>query len=85
MPNHDTTLTLKLIRLLEQYPNGLRATACWEALRPPQTLATVRSALSGMLSRNIVVRHGRWGSYTYALQPHFRRAFAGEEESNLCP
>jgi DNA-binding IclR family transcriptional regulator len=81
MPNHDTTLTLKLIRLLEQYPEGLGATACWEALRCPQALSTVRSALSGMRSRNIVVRHGRWGSYTYALQPHFRQAFAGREET----
>jgi hypothetical protein len=83
MPNHDTTLTLQLIRLLEQYPDGLGAIACWEALRPPQTLATVRSALSAMLSHNIAVRHGRRRLYRYALRPDFRRAFAGRAETQV--
>jgi hypothetical protein len=85
MPNHDTTLTLQLIRLLEQYPDGLGSTACWEKLAPRQTSGTVRGALEGMRSHNIIVRHGSRRRYTYALRPDFRRAFVGREERTLCP
>jgi hypothetical protein len=84
MPNHDTTLTLQLIRLLEQYPDGLGSTACWEQLAPRQTCCTVRGALEGMRSHNIVVRRGSRRRYTYALRSDFRRAFAGREDATTC-
>jgi hypothetical protein len=85
MPNHDATLTHQLIRLLEQYPDGLGFTACHEKLHPRQMSSAVRSALAGMLRHNIVVRRGSRRRYVYALRPDFRHAFAGREESTLCP
>jgi DNA-binding IclR family transcriptional regulator len=84
MANHDTTLTLQLIRLLEQYPDGLGSAACHEKLRPRQASSTVRGALTGMLRHHIVVRHGTRRRYTYALRPDFRQAFAGREDNNVC-
>jgi len=83
MANHDTTLTLQLIRLLEHHPTGLGAPACWKILCPRQTLNTVYSILAGLMKRNIVVRDGTYHHYTYRLHPDFRRAFAGVEETPI--
>jgi hypothetical protein len=83
MPNHDTTLTLQLIRVLEPHPEGLSAPACWETLAPRQTLQTVYATLNRLIRQHIVVRRGRWSRYTYALRPDFRQAFAGRAETQV--
>ena len=69
MPFH-ASLSLRecLVVLLLSHPQGLRATACWEALPEPRpAFHTVRNALYQLVAQGIVTRvgHGR-----YALSRH---------------
>jgi hypothetical protein len=78
VPNHDSGLSMHLIRILERYPEGLRVEQCLDTLTPTPPHHTVETALMRLTKRKIAQR---LAPGHYALTPAFRTAFTGREET----